>query len=155
MAARVVVRPWTRRDRRTVAHWTAPSLPEHWMRVGNDTTLRLSYAIDELSTGELIGRLTLRNRQETSAWIGIYLRPDCYSRGFGREALNLIGNQLRYDLWADVAVDNVRSLKAFRQAFFVSVSLTERQGYWYVTLLRSYASATTLLGSNAHCNHCA
>lgn len=134
----VSLRTWTRRDRRLIAHWPSPftALPAHWLEPTPSTAgQRVSYAVDR--AGQLVGRLSLRELQGGCARVGIYLHPAQCGRGYGSAALRLLCElphlvQLR----ADVAADNVRSLKAFTQAGFVAVGDTWRGGYRYLELER-------------------
>lgn len=115
----LTVRPWDRRrDRRQQETWPAPDHPlmHVWTRTPSAGGPRESWAID--LAGMTIGRLTLRERAETQARLGIYLAPPWVGQGYGRAALRLFLDRCfrsdglqRIDL--DVAASNQRALACY------------------------------------------
>jgi RimJ/RimL family protein N-acetyltransferase len=126
--ASLIVRAWTRRDRRAIEHWPAPTTPARWQEIEPTAGPRFSYAI-ELG-GLLIGRITLRDFEEDTARLGIYLHPDHIGQGHGTAALKLFLARL----WTpsivrlDVAAGNRRAVRCYEKCGFVPVE-ERRAGY--------------------------
>ncbi|NJO83347.1 MAG: GNAT family N-acetyltransferase [Blastochloris sp.] len=92
---RLNLRPWHQRhDRRSAATWPPARHPftRLWSTQSppmTQTRRRYSWAIDERTRGQLIGRVSLRDITFREARLGIYLRDDYHGQGYGREALHL------------------------------------------------------------------
>lgn len=142
IGASVTLRPWTRGDRRAIAAWPHPELPAAWLATGPVAGPRESYAIE--TRAGLIGRLTLRDITSTSAWIGIYLHPEWYGRGYGSDALSRASEHLLSagglrQLTLDVADTNHRAQRAYRRAGYAERGFFVREGVLYRVMERSAA----------------
>lgn len=132
MAAQITIRPWGRSDRRKMQRWPTPIIPPHWVdRLPDDGIhgVPVSYAI--CNGADLVGRLTL-----TGERLGIYLRPDCYGRGYGRLAIRLITTE-QPNLWLEVASDNRRAIRCYLAAGFTVDQLYARNGHPYVRMIHN------------------
>lgn len=139
------LRPWTRRDRRDASSWPALEAPEHWFAVEASDGPRVSYAIEArrgVWAGRLVGRLTLRDiRNDDSATVGIYLRPDATGQGYGGEALRLF-SIVAYNwhgvriLRVDAATDNQRAIAVYQRCGYAQVDLVQRAGAAYAVMER-------------------
>ncbi len=129
MVTGVTLRPWARRDRRSIEHWPPAGVPEHWIaRTSNDPARSL--AIDVRN--HLIGRISLRTINANDASIGIYLHPSWRGHGYGVIALQLLRECSEYQrLFLEVATDNEGAIRAYRRAGWETVSVVERNGYTY------------------------
>jgi RimJ/RimL family protein N-acetyltransferase len=124
---RIAIRLWDRRkDRRAIEHWPAysPELPQHWTRSPIPICgERLPFAVVDASSGNLIGRITLRNIADRQARIGIAIHPDRVGQHIGQQALRLLSDHLLAAggfsaLLVDVAADNQRAIRCYRVAGF-------------------------------------
>lgn len=119
---RLIVRPWTRRDRRAMEQWPLPTVHAEWLQVGiTKPGPRLSYAIEH--GAHPIGRISLREMDSHSARLGIYLRPDYCSQGYGAEGLRLFLGYYFYGLRRqilrlDVASANIRAVRMYERLGF-------------------------------------
>lgn len=141
LSDRLVIRPWSKRDRSAVEYWSRPEVPEHWFDAGASVGRRVSYAVDLDSN--LIGRITLRDVTVTDARLGIYLKPDAIGLGYGWRSLDLFcGVAFRCldleRLLLDTAHDNVRAVSAFRRAGFTEIGTFERNGFHYLEMERRH-----------------
>lgn len=144
----VGIRPWDRRrDRHQIDRWPtyAPALPIHWTTAPVPTSPdveRVSFAVDLLSSltaDRLIGRISLCVADH-SAVIGIVLHPDHLGIGIGTESLITFADVARARdlviLHLNVAVDNIRAIRCYQRARFVSIGEMWRNGHNYVNMAR-------------------
>ena len=131
----VGLRLWTRRDRSAMGRWPRVDLPMHWQDAGEVSGPRISFAIDELPSTQLVGRVTLRDATEETARIGIYLHPERCGHGLGSSALLALQRHLfRFGMHAlrlDVAQDNTRAVRAYLRAGWAVVDSFSRGGFGY------------------------
>lgn len=132
------VRPWTRQDRSALARWPSHEIPAHWAQSGPVRGPRVSYAVDILTTAQLIGRITLRNQVGGIADLGIYLHPEWCGQGLGPAALLVMQHYLFAQdmqlLTLDVAVDNDRAIRAYQRAGWAQEGRIERSGHAYYVM---------------------
>lgn len=132
----VGLRTWTRRDRSTIGRWPQVSAPAHWADIGpTDGGSRISFAVDALVRGGLIGRISLRDIQEFTAKLGIYLHPTWVGQGYGSQALlalqrHVARHGLRW-LTLDVAIDNTRAVRVYHKTGWKVIGFVQRGGYDY------------------------
>lgn len=124
----ITIRPWTRRDRSELARWPAAPISQDWRRIEPTAGPRHSYAI--VSNGETVGRITLRDCDEQSARLGIYLRADMLGLGIGTAGLQAFLSSW----WSppivrlDVAAGNRRAIRCYEKCGFRHVG-ERRLGY--------------------------
>jgi RimJ/RimL family protein N-acetyltransferase len=139
--ARITIRPWQRSDDELANEWppyndpldplwNLPrqfSLGETWSSFFEMGPPRLSWAVED-HDGRLIGRITLRERdeQKRQARLGITFGAPYVGRGLGTEALALFldgyfFNESAGDYLAmvlDVAAPNVRAVRSYQRLGF-------------------------------------
>jgi RimJ/RimL family protein N-acetyltransferase len=132
LGASLRVREWhKRKDRRAIASWPASAIPATWQAIEPSRGPRISYAVELLPEPHLIGRITLRDIQASTAQLGIYLHPSYVGQGYGTAALRLFlpsifeaGELAAIRL--DVAVDNRRAIRCYEKCGFRVVGAVER-----------------------------
>jgi RimJ/RimL family protein N-acetyltransferase len=150
---RIAIRLWDRRkDRRAIEHWPAysPELPQHWTRSPIPICgERLPFAVVDASSGNLIGRITLRNIADRQARIGIAIHPDRVGQHIGQQALRLLSDHLLAAggfsaLLVDVAIDNLRAVNCYRVAGFREANqipaIVDGDLYVYYEMIRAGAA---------------
>lgn len=105
---------WNRRHRKISNQWEKPEIPKEWVEVGERGNQR-SWAI--LQADELVGRVTLRNIEGSSADLGIYLKPGYYGKGIGSRAIQLVQKDW-YELRLVVFYRNLRALTCYIRCNF-------------------------------------
>jgi RimJ/RimL family protein N-acetyltransferase len=116
---------WNRRHRRQINKWPETNLPKLWLKPRTESKgLRQSWAIVEKGTGELVGRLTIRDHNNRSCRLGIYLHPERLGQGFGRLAITAFQQlQIVDEIHLDVASDNLRAIRCYIACGFRVVDL--------------------------------
>jgi RimJ/RimL family protein N-acetyltransferase len=150
---RIAIRLWDRRkDRRAIEHWPAysPELPQHWITSPIPASAeRLPFAVVDSTSGELIGRITLRNMIDCRARIGINIHPDRLGQHIGQQALRLLSDHLLAAggfsaLLVDVAIDNLRAVNCYRVAGFREANqipaIVDGDLYVYYEMIRAGAA---------------
>lgn len=139
--SRIGIRPWNRRhDRHQIGQWPpyAPALPAHWLVSAPAAGRRLSYALDLSGQARLVGRISLRNVDGGVAELGISLHPDHLGAGLGVEALGLLAKVVSglAALRLDVAAENLRAIRCYERAGFVTIGEVWRGEYRYLDMAR-------------------
>lgn len=135
----VDLKHWTRTDRKQELLWPQLNPSLRWMTrpASEHVGVRRNWAI--VSSGKTIGRIGLRSFE---ARIGIYIRPDAWGRGYATEALQeflpIAFSEVGLGkINADVAAENERSLRLFRNAGFIEVSDEMRDGHLFFQMIRT------------------
>jgi RimJ/RimL family protein N-acetyltransferase len=128
------VRAWhKRKDRQAIAAWPASTTPATWQATLPSNDRRISYAVELLPEEQLIGRITLRDFQASTARLGIYLHPAHVGRGYGTTALRLFLRTI-FDagelacIQLDVAADNQQAIRCYYKCGFRVVGQVQRGG---------------------------
>ena len=86
---------------------------------------QLRLLIEEKSTKKQLGMIDLFdfNPQHKRAGVGILIHPDFQKKGFASEALALLINYSFSHLFANITLDNDRSLVLFKKHNFVKIGV--------------------------------
>lgn len=119
----LIVRPWTRRDRRAMQHWQAHPAPiaTRWNIHQPVIGLRVSYAIE--SEGATVGRISMTMPGNGTGWLGIWLEPGACGQGIGTNAMRLFLAHVftssgLFEIRLSVAIENVRAVRCYERLNF-------------------------------------
>lgn len=123
-SALVVLRDWSRRDRRLMEHWPRYSAPVcSWLagpgRRSGVQFVNLAIVYHNLT----VGRISLSNDVFPLVRLGMVIRPDYCGRGIGSAALGLLLASVAAPGWCLSAhEDNVPALRLYQRFGFVEVA---------------------------------